>query len=56
VRNLDSGSVALSGKANGFADAGVNGGVVAPAVTQKKKKQAGLVELVIGVVGIYASL
>ncbi|OBT49571.1 hypothetical protein VE04_09884 [Pseudogymnoascus sp. 24MN13] len=36
----------------------VNGAVVAPTVAVKveKKKQAGLVELVIGVAGIYASL
>ncbi|OBT64865.1 hypothetical protein VE03_06462 [Pseudogymnoascus sp. 23342-1-I1] len=52
-RNLDSGSAATP-KANGHA----NGAVAAPAVAAAaaaKKKQAGLLELVIGVSGIYAS-
>ena len=60
VRNLDGGSVALPGKANGYVDGSANGAVVAPvaaaAAGKKGKKQAGLLELVIGVVGIYASL
>ena len=51
-RNLDSGSVATPVKVNGHA---ANGAVVAP-VAEAKKKQAGLLELVIGVSGIYASL
>ncbi|KFY91836.1 hypothetical protein V498_05292 [Pseudogymnoascus sp. VKM F-4517 (FW-2822)] len=50
-RNLDSGSAATPIKANGHA----NGVVVAPVVAATKKKQAGLLELVIGVSGIYAS-
>lgn len=50
-RNLDNTSPAPLSKANGQA----NGAVVAPVAAQKKK-QAGLLELVIGVSGIYASL
>ncbi|KFY73621.1 hypothetical protein V499_06311 [Pseudogymnoascus sp. VKM F-103] len=53
-RTLDSPAAAAAPmKVNGR----VNGAVVAPAVAVKveKKKQAGLVELVIGVAGIYAS-
>ncbi|KFZ17350.1 hypothetical protein V502_04635 [Pseudogymnoascus sp. VKM F-4520 (FW-2644)] len=51
-RNLDNTSPAPLGKANGYA----NGAVVAPVAAAAKKKQAGLLELVIGVSGIYASL
>ncbi|OBT77941.1 hypothetical protein VF21_04343 [Pseudogymnoascus sp. 05NY08] len=52
-RSLDTGSVTLPSKANGH----VNGAAVVAPVVEKgqKKKQAGLLELVIGVSGIYAS-